>query len=297
MMDPYEELVARVVAARGVTMLVGGLDSGKSTLARRIASAGVEAGLTAGILDADIGQSTVGPPTTVGLRLCRSEAELQSESLARADHLAFVGSTSPQGHLLPLVVGARLLLDRARAEGAALVVIDTTGLVSGVYGQVLKFNKVGVLQPDLVVGLARGQELEPVLGVLRRFYPAEVVSLDVHPDVVPTSVEQRAQSREESMRRYFAEPLQRWRGRSTVFMPALPALFDLSALDHIVVGLSDGKGQCIGVGHLEHVADEAGLRLISPVADAPKALILGSVRLEDGFRARQVDLRNLFGSD
>src|SRR5918996_1299411 len=261
----------------------------------RYTEAGIDAGVMVGYLDADVGQSTIGPPTTVGLRLCRSRADL--EALARADHLAFVGSTSPQGHLLPLVSGARLLLDRARAAGADLVVVDTTGLVSGVYGQILKFHKVGMLQPDLVIGLARGQELEPVLGVLRRFYPADVVSLDVHPDVVPASVERRAQNREDSMRRYFAEQLQRWRVRPTVFMPALPALFDLSALDRIVVGLADGKGQCIGVGYLEHVADEAALRLISPVADAPKALILGSARLEEGFRARQVDLRNLFGSD
>lgn len=296
-MDPYDEVVARAVALRGVVVLVGGLDTGKSTLARRIIEAGVEAGVTVGFLDTDVGQSTIGPPTTVGLRLCRSTADLEPDALARADHLAFVGSTSPQGHLLPLVTGSRLLLDRARAAGAELVVVDTTGLVSGVYGQILKFHKVGVLQPDLVIGLARGQELEPVLGVLRRFYPAEVISLDVHREVVPTSVEQRAQTREESMRRYFAEPLQRWRVRATVFMPALPALFDLAALDHIVVGLSDGKGQCIGVGYLEHLPDEGALRLISPVADAPKALILGSVRLEEGFRARRVDLRNLFGSD
>src|ERR671919_571772 len=261
-MDPYDEVVARAVAKRDVTMLVGGLDTGKSSLARRITEAGIDAGSTVGYLDADVGQSTIGPPTTVGLRLCRSRADL--EALARADHLAFVGSTSPQGPLLPLVSGARLLLDRARAAGADLVVVDTTGLVSGVYGQILKFHKVGMLQPDLVIGLARGQELEPVLGVIRR---------------------------------YFAEQLQRWRVRPTVFMPALPALFDLSALDRIVVGLADGKGQCIGVGYLEHVADEAALRLISPVADAPKALILGSARLEEGFRARQVDLRNLFGSD
>jgi polynucleotide 5'-kinase involved in rRNA processing len=296
-MDQHDEIVARAVARRGVTMLVGGLDSGKSTLAASIARAGIEAGLMVGLLDADVGQSTIGPPTTVGLRLCRTVADVDPGSLADADHVAFVGSTSPQGHLLPLVTGARLLLDRARAAGADLVAVDTTGLVSGVYGQVLKFHKVGVLQPDLVVGLARGEELEPLLGVVRRFYATEVVSLAVHPDVVPTSVEQRAQNREDSMRRYFAEPLQRWRVKPTVFMPALPALFELSALDHIVVGLSDGKGQCIGVGYLEYLADDGALRLISPVADAPKALILGSVRLEQGFRPRRVDLRNLFGSD
>jgi polynucleotide 5'-kinase involved in rRNA processing len=147
------------------------------------------------------------------------------------------------------------------------------------------------------VGLARGQELEPVLGVIRRFHAAEVVSLVVADDVMPTSVDQRAVNREEAMRRYFAEPLHRWRVKPTVFMPALPALFDLSALDRILVGLSDGRSQCIGLGYLEHLADDGALRLISPVAEAPKALILGSVRLEDGFRARRVDLRNLFGSD
>jgi polynucleotide 5'-kinase involved in rRNA processing len=208
-----------------------------------------------------------------------------------------VGTTSPQGHLLPLVVGSRLMLDRARLEGAELVVVDTTGLVSGVYGQLLKFHKIGVLQPDLVVGLQRGEELQPLLGVVQRFFASEVVSARVHPDVVPSSVEQRAQNREDSMRRYFQEPLQRWRVKPTVFVPSLPDLFDLRVLDRLIVGLSDGKGSCIGVGYLEYLAEEGALRLISPVADAPKALILGSVRVEDGFRARRVDLRNLFGSD
>jgi polynucleotide 5'-kinase involved in rRNA processing len=296
-MDPYDEIVEKALARRGVIVLLGGLDSGKSTLARRIAGRAIDGGLVAALLDADVGQSTVGPPTTVGLKLCRDRADLDPDALARADHLAFVGATSPQGHLLPLVTGARLLLDRAREASADLVVVDTTGLVSGVYGQVLKFHKVGVLQADLVIGLARGGELDPLLGVIRRFYAAEVVALGVHPDVVPTSVEQRAAGREESMRRYLAEPLQRWRVKPTVFMPALPALFELSVLDHLVVGLSDGKGRCTGIGYLEYLAEDGALRLISPVAEAPKALILGSVRLEDAFRARRVDLKNLFGSD
>jgi hypothetical protein len=39
------------------------------------------------------------------------------------------------------------------------------------------------------------------------------------------------------------------------------------------------------------------LRLLSPVAEAPKALRLGSVRLEDAYRIKRVDLRNLFGTE
>ncbi len=99
------------------------------------------------------------------------------------------------------------------------------------------------------------------------------------------------------MRRYFGDELQRWRIKPTVFAPTLPDLFDLATLDRILVGLSDGKGGCLGIGYLEHVEGDGGLRLISPVTEGPKALVLGSVRLEENYRARRVDLRNLLGSD
>lgn len=293
----YEETIDLAATRRGLTLLLGGLDTGKTVLAHRIATAGIDAGLVVGLIDADVGQSSVGPPTTVGFRLCRQLDDLKPESLIKGDHLYFAGSTSPQGHVLPLVVGTRLMVDRARDEGAELIVVDTTGLVTGVYAQVLKYQKVGLLQPDLIIGLERGAELEPLLGIVRRFFVSEVVTLPVHQEVVPTSVEQRAVNREESLRRYFTEPLQRWRVKPTVFMPALPALFDLKVLDRLLVGLSDGKGGCLGIGYLEYLADEGALRLISPVPEGPKALILGSVRLEERFRARRVDLRNLFGSD
>jgi polynucleotide 5'-kinase involved in rRNA processing len=110
-------------------------------------------------------------------------------------------------------------------------------------------------------------------------------------------VEERARNREEAFRRYFEGPLQRWRIKPTVFMPALPALFEQEHLDRILVGLSDGKGEYTGLGYLECSPEDGVLRLLSPVPEAPKALKLGSVRLEEDFRIRRVDLRNLFGTD
>jgi polynucleotide 5'-kinase involved in rRNA processing len=153
-----------------------------------------------------------------------------------------------------------------------------------------------MLRPDLVVGLQRGEELLPLLGVIQRFFATEVVPVGVHPGVVPTTVEQRAENRERAMAAYFSGELHRFRVKPTVFMPALPPLFDLAQLDHLLVGLSDGAGAYLGLGYLEHVPEEGILRLISPVAAGPKALRLGSVRLEEGYRAKRVDLRNLFGS-
>ena len=296
-MDRYNVVVDKVATAARVVVLLGGLDSGKSTLGRTIAKAAIEAGRIVAFLDADLGQKTVGPPTSVTLRMLRDASDLESESMARLDAMYFVGSTSPQGQLLPLVVAAGRLLARARDEGADLVVVDTSGLVSGVYGQILKYHKIELLQPDVVVGLQRGEELDPLMGIVQRFFPCEVVALPVLPEVRSTSVDERAQNREAAFRAYFTGPLQRWRVKPTVFMPALPALFEQAQLDRILVGLSDGAGTYFGIGYLEHSAEEDVLRLMSPVAEAPKALKLGSVRLDEGFRVRKVDLRNLFGTD
>jgi polynucleotide 5'-hydroxyl-kinase GRC3/NOL9 len=296
-MDRYKAVVDRVASTARVAMLIGGLDSGKSTLGRTIARAGLEAGRSVSYLDADLGQKVVGPPTAVTLRQLRGPQDLESVSLSRPDAMYFVGATSPQGQLLPLVVGADLLLNRAIDEGADLVVVDTSGLVSGVYGQILKYHKIELLQPDVVIGLQRGEELAPLLGIVQRFFNTEVVALPVGTEIRSMSVEERARNREEAFRRYFEDPIQRWRIKPTVFMPALPALFDQQQLDHILVGLSDGKGEYTGLGYLENSAEEGVLRLLTPVPEAPKALKLGSVRLDDGFRIRRVDLRNLFGTD
>jgi polynucleotide 5'-hydroxyl-kinase GRC3/NOL9 len=295
--DPHQAVIDRLAEAGGVAVLVGGIDSGKTTLGRTIAVAGLHAGRTVAYLDADLGQKTVGPPGCVGLRMLRGEADLEPDAAADPDEISFVGATSPQGQLLPLVVGCGRMLARATELGADLVVVDTSGLVSGVYGQILKYHKIELLQPDVVIGLQRGEELSPVLGVIRRFFPTDVVTLPVSPEVRATSVDARAERRERALRRYFSDPLQRWRVKPTVFMPSLPTLFEPHQLDRLLVGTSDGAGIHTGMGYLEHLADEGVLRLISPVAEAPKALKLGSVRLDPDFRLRRVDLRNLFGTD
>jgi polynucleotide 5'-hydroxyl-kinase GRC3/NOL9 len=297
--DQHQALIERVATGASVVMLVGGLDSGKTTLGRAIAASALEAGRTVGYLDSDLGQKVTGPPTTVTVKLFPpGDGEILSKpDFGEPDALSFVGSTTPQGQLLPLVVGAARMQAHAFDAGADLVVVDTTGVVSGVYGQILKYHKVELLQPDVVIGLQRGEELDPLLGVIRRFFSTEVLAVPVPPEVRAMSVEERSARREAAFRSYFAEPLQRWRIKPTVFMPTLPALFEQDQLDRIVVGLSGGDGNCLGLGYLEHLADEGGLRLISPVAEVPKALKLGSMRLEEGFRVRRVDLRNLFGTD
>jgi polynucleotide 5'-hydroxyl-kinase GRC3/NOL9 len=295
--NEYEALVDEAVRTKRTVLLVGGLDTGKSTLSRSLLSAAIAAGRTVAFLDADVGQKTVGPPATISLKRLGSAEDLEPERLAEGDALSFVGAISPEGHLLSVLAGVASLYRMAVEGGADFVVVDTSGLVSGIQGQILKYHKVELLRPDLVVGLQRGEELLPLLGVIQRFFATEVVPLGVHPGVVPTTVDQRAENRERSMGRYFSGELHRFRVKPTVFMPALPPMFDLANLHRMLVGLSDGAGSYTGLGLLEHAPEEGVLRLISPVAAGPKALRLGSVRIEESFRAKRVDLRDLLGSE
>ena len=296
-MNEHEALVDQAVRTKHTVLLIGGMDTGKSTLSRDLLGAALAAGRPAAYLDADVGQKTVGPPATISLKVVRSQEDLEPDRLAGPDALYFVGSTSAQGHLLPVVGGVAALHEQAKQLGADFVIVDSSGLVSGISGQTLKYHKVEALRPDLVVGLQRGEELLPLLGVIQRFFATEVVPLGVHPSVVPTTVDKRAENRELAMRRYFSGELHRFRVKPTVFMPALPPLFEPAELHGLLVGLSDGAGAYTGIGYLEHATDEGVLRLISPVAEGPKALRLGSVRLDTSFRAKRVDLRNLFGSE
>ena len=293
-----EAATERLLASPGVVFLLGGIDAGKTTFGLELVRRALEQGITSAIVDADIVQSTVGPPTTVGYKLLAPGQELSRGSLLQADGLAFVGSLVPKGHLLPLVTGTAKLVQRARGAGAALIVVDTTSLVSGIYGQTLNYFKMDLIAPDHVVAFERGGELEPVVGIARRFTAAEVIEVDVSEAAVPRSVEDRVAFREQQFAAYFAQGSSRWRVRPTVFMPTPPPEFDLALLDGLVVGMEDGRGACVGIGVLEHDTSEEILRMVSPVSEGVRGLRLGSHRIETTGRSRgPIDLRQLFGSE
>jgi polynucleotide 5'-hydroxyl-kinase GRC3/NOL9 len=288
----------RLLESPGVVFLLGDVDTGKTTFGLELARRAIEAGIPTGIVDADIVLSTVGPPTTVGLKLCTGPESLGREALGAADSLGFVGSLAPRGYLLPLVTCTAKLVDRAREAGCRLIVVDTTSLVSGIYGQTLKYFKMDLVRPDFLVAMERGGELEPVVGIAQRFTPAEVIELDVAPDTVARSVDERIAFREQQFAAYFATGSSRWRVKPTVFMPTLPPDFDLALLDGLVVGMEDGKGACVGIGVLEYEAAEDILRMVSPVSEGVRGLRLGSVRIDiDGRSRGPVDLRHLLGSE
>ena len=76
----------------------------------------------------------------------------------------FVGSTSPPGRFLPHIFGTQGLVREALTRGAEIVLVDTTGLISGAAATSLKWHKLQAIRPRHVLGLQRERELESSRG-------------------------------------------------------------------------------------------------------------------------------------
>jgi len=275
MADQTYEGLAREVSRCNVAMLMGGVDTGKTTLGLLSARMAIAAGRTVAFVDADVGNTTVGPPACVGLKILKTLDDL--ELIESPDYLHFVGTITPSRLVLQQVVATAAMVDLAK-NLADLVIVDTTAVASGVAGESLKYHKTELCRPDKVVVLQRGGEMEPIVGMLRRFLGVDVLIAPSDPNVMPVSPDNRAQRRQEAFRRALTPPLDRWKVRPTVFAPTLPVGLNLDRLHNVLVGVQNEKGSCLGIGVLDF--DNEDLRVVTAVGEDMKGLRLGSMRLD-----------------
>jgi len=170
-----------------VIFVLGGVDTGKTTFVHWLANQGIKGKKVIGIIDADVGQSNIGPPTTIGLGIINEEVE--SLSLIEPKALFFVGDISPEKHLLDMVVGTRKLFNKLLENKIDKVIIDTTGLVQGEIGQVLKLAKIRNIGMGHIIALQRKNEIEHILK------PLERMNYIIHR--IPISSKAKLTSREE----------------------------------------------------------------------------------------------------
>ena len=65
----WKDAVQRVRRFKGVVMAIGGTDTGKSTLVRQLLAQALTPKRVIAVVDADMGQSSFGPPTCMSLTL------------------------------------------------------------------------------------------------------------------------------------------------------------------------------------------------------------------------------------
>jgi polynucleotide 5'-hydroxyl-kinase GRC3/NOL9 len=175
-------------------LVIGAVDRGKSTYCGYLSRVLRESGRRVAVVDADIGQKDIGPPASISLGYAESDVELSS---VVPSSFYFVGAVSPTRHLLPMVIGTKLMVDIARSSH---IIINTTGMVHGL-GRVLKGFKIEAIRPDVIIGIERGDELR---SLLRAYRNHPVIRLSPSPEAAMKSPEERRAARERSFAKYFS---------------------------------------------------------------------------------------------
>ncbi|MDN5321043.1 MAG: polynucleotide 5-hydroxyl-kinase [Thermococcaceae archaeon] len=179
-------------------MILGGVDSGKTTLTVFLANELLSQGFRVAIVDSDVGQKGILPPALISLGFPDS-IFTSMEEIKPIKHY-FVGTIAPNQFFGEMVTGVKLLVNEAMKRRADIIIIDTTGLVHG-SGVELKRMKIEIVKPDLVLALQRKDELEDIL---RPFEDrTRIIRLAISENAKLHTREERRQIRKEKWKRYF----------------------------------------------------------------------------------------------
>ncbi|HYE90708.1 MAG TPA: Clp1/GlmU family protein [Terriglobales bacterium] len=250
-----------MLAAAPVVMVLGAAEAGKTTFTTWLANLLHAREHRVAIVDADVGQSEIGPPATVGLGAVR--APLARPGDADLVAFAFVGAMSPGRQPWRTAEATGRLVLRARAAFDR-VVVDTSGFVAGGFAAALKQRKIAAADPDLVVLLQRADECEHLVRPLAERARPRVLRLPVVTGGRPRSPAVRRRHREAALARYFAD------ARAIVLDATRVALRSLrdepAALADVTLGalieLRDADARTLGLGVVEAVdVERATLRV------------------------------------
>lgn len=300
---------------RGTIMVVAPPDRGKTTLVYLLVRTLVGRGKRVGWVDADLGQSQVGPPTTVGACiLFGREMGLRERLFTPLFH--FLGDTTPEEDIVALALYAFDLV-RSVKKKTDVVILDTCGLFHSPSGYLLKMLKIRLIEPEVVIALGESREFIPLSSRLKE----RLIVLPVPSSVLRKHCEHRRLHRQRLFSLYFSVgkemslPLETLR----FSLPLYPSFFDLKVqkrkdgihfssvyedfllipegkegetfphaypcalLEGLVCGLFTSEGGEIGLGILEGVNCKEGLvNLWAVQCNSGKiaCVVPGALRLE-----------------
>lgn len=178
-------------------LVLGEVEAGKTFFSTYLANRLLnKVGKTA-ILDCDPGQSEIGCPGTFGMVLLEKPAMFLSE--LEPTHTYFLGAHSPGLHFVPALTGLAEMVRKA-GHDAAVLIIDTTGWVQGDGGRASKKAKLDMVQPDKVILMQHGTEVEHLV----KHLPAtKIVRLSASKKTSLKNQMERKELRELVSRKYF----------------------------------------------------------------------------------------------
>jgi len=292
-----QQLLSRGLIQTGICLILGAADTGKTTLAAALAKCAASRG-PVGIIDADIGQSHIGPPTTVGWALVdspevnfRVKTSLFSQtsgtfascygfSQLTVGGISFVGDVTPVGHLLQLTA-AIVQCVRQVSKAAKLTIIDTPGFIRGPAATALWWTVQRILQPQLILAVQRNKELSDGLAGLQ-FQDLGLELIKSAPQIPVKSPRARRSYRQNQFSKYFRDSCLYNISLSDIAVQTGRNLSRESLVSRLV-GLRDKKGTDIAIGVITDWQNEKDIVIIR----APKiniqqiqCLVIGDVTID-----------------
>jgi len=178
-------------------MVMGGVDSGKTSFCTYLANEALRKRWKTGIIDADLGQSDVGPPSTIGFNYITAPVRDLFE--IKAENAYFVGLTSPSGAVNRVIEGITELKSRVLKTDVDFLIVNTDGWVDGEDAAKYKIRLTERVSPSVVVGIRQGDELTPILTALEE---TKILAIDSPRVVQKRNREKRKILRELSYKKY-----------------------------------------------------------------------------------------------
>lgn len=278
----WMDLIKAIHREKGIALILGGSDTGKSTLAHLLVVQLCRMGNVVALVDGDIGQSVLGLPTTIGLALFDSAPKQLDNIQLIASY--FVGSIIPRGHMLEVLVGIKRIADRASQLDPGIIVIDTTGFVTGETAWELKFQKVDLLKPAHLIGLQRRREIEGLLKP-HQFRPDMAIHRLKIPDKIRMkSPEQRRSNRSRKFAVYFQEVKLYEKSLDGIkVVSPFKVRYRGKGLKGVLIGLNDEANFNLGLGILENLDVHRGIiSFVAPELDLTKIRLIriGSIEVD-----------------
>jgi len=178
-------------------MIVGGIDSGKTSFSAYLANKALKMKRSVAIIDADLGQSDVGPPSTIGS--CRITKPIRDPFEISAENVCFIGVTSPGGAVPKVIDGIAKVKEKVTKRGASLLIVNTDGWIDGEDAIRYKVALAKQVKPDMVVAIQEKNELTFLLGAL---IESQNLAIESSPAVRKRDQEERRLLRELSYKKY-----------------------------------------------------------------------------------------------
>ena len=203
----WEEKLSKMMEKLGCTMkrfkvlVMGDLDSGKTTITTMIANMCIDKGFKVAVIDGDVGQSDIGPPTFISMGI--PEKPIVSLKDVKPVKMYFIGDITPYMYYERIAEGIRELIEYSfNNVNADVVVVDTDGWFRGIKAIRYKLKIIDYTKPDAIVIVSSDETNVNYISKLKS------TGIDVYHLVPPTcrrlrSRDERKALREQAYSRYF----------------------------------------------------------------------------------------------